>query len=91
MLDSLFVEQFNYYYRAIFFGLDECRPPGPGQDLPANLKVNPGSFRGPQLAGDVVCLTKRYISDSTLSQDPLLVLPETRVDRVSMVPTVKLL
>ena len=52
-------------------------------DLPGALanNINPGSFRGGPDASDVVRLVKRHISDGQLSQNPLLVLPHSRISR----------
>ena len=49
-----------------------------------------GSWRGEQNPGNVITLVKRYISDGELSQKPLLVLPASRVQKLSdLVPTEK--
>lgn len=61
-------------------------------DLPEQLQnaVDYGSWRGDINPGNVVCLAKRYIADGGLTQQPLLVLPSSRVQCVpSMFPTVK--
>lgn len=63
----------------------------PLPDLPESLACNVahGSWRGSPLPGDVVCLIKRYICDSELSQAPLLILPHVRVGEVQLVPQPK--
>ena len=51
--------------------------------------VSTGSFRGAPHRDDVLCLIKRYVSDTQLSQSPLLTLPAERRDLVGLVPADK--
>lgn len=53
--------------------------------------INSGSFRGQPSPHDVVCFIKKYISDSELAQDPLLVMTYGRAHNFNLVPAAKML
>lgn len=54
-------------------------------------RINVGSFRGVPSPQDSVCFIKKYISDSELAQDPLLVMTHVRATNMSLVPESKIL
>ena len=54
-------------------------------------KINAGSFRGAPSPHDAVCLVKKYISDSALAQDPLLVMTYGRALNFTLVTNEKTL
>lgn len=64
----------------------------PLADLPELLasNVDSASWRGAAFPEDVVCLVKRYICSSVLNQPPLLVLPQSRISAVSLIPQPKI-
>lgn len=72
-----------------------AKPPKPSEppaDVPAALarNINHGSSRAAKCDGDVILFVKKFISDDELSQEPLLVMNETRASGFSLVPTTKI-
>jgi hypothetical protein len=61
--------------------------------VPAPLarSINSGSSREPASDGDVILFVKKYICDTALAQEPLLVLKESRASHFSLVPDTKIL
>ena len=59
-------------------------------DVPPAFTINKGSYRGLESPEDVVCFIKKYISDSCLSQDPLLVMTKSRAMNFQLVPDQKI-
>ena len=61
--------------------------------MPAPLarSINSGSSREPASDGDVILFVKKYICDTELAQEPLLVLKESRASNFSLVPDTKIL
>ena len=67
--------------------------PSPAADVPPVFadSINSGSYRGVASPEDGICFIKKFISDSELAQDPLLVMTAGRAQNFQLVPTTKLL
>ena len=65
----------------------------PLADVPPSYtdSINRSSFLGARSPQDMICFIKKYISDSTLAQPPLLVMTHGRSSTFNLVPDLKIL
>lgn len=91
VFSRLYVTSQSAFDFPVIVWLPSLYQPLPLSDLPEQLALNvdQGSWRGAPHREDIVCLVKRHICDTQLSQKPLLVLPESRVARVGLNTEVK--
>lgn len=61
----------------------------PDLPQPLQLQVDRGSNRDSSQQDDIICLTKKFISSSSLAQKPLLVMTRLQAQNIPNVPTEK--